>query len=942
VASTSASLGSAWIQVTADASNVADSMQHDVSDAVKQIAKLFEQAFSGVETNAEDAAGEVSDSLGKGAAEGTKKMADEAQGGSGAFVDKIKGIAITAAAAFGASFVIGNYLDMSSASDMLDAQLGAFGEDAGTAGRVAGEIYSANFGDSLDQVSEATKAVVQGLGIGLTADQFKPVTEGVLNVANAFGQDLQPTVNAVAQLMRTGLAQNAQQALDIITVGFQTGAGQTDDYLDTLNEYSVQFQKLGLDGATATGLLVQGLQAGARNTDLVADAFKEFSIRAVDGSKTTAQGFQAIGLDAEEMAGKIAAGGPTAAAALQTTIDALRNMEDPVQRSQAAVALFGTQAEDLGTALYALDPATAGAVGFLDDTKGAAEDLGTTMSDNLGSKIEGVKRQIGQDMTIALGSLISGFQDGKSSGDGIAGTFSSIGAAVRDATTWISEHEGVLRTVATVIGVVLLPIMAAWGTAAVVNAAKNVGAWLSVAFTSQGAAAATERSAAQVGLGWLAMGAQAVIQGVKIAAVWLAQIVGAAVSGAASFVVQVARVVGGWILMGAQSLIQAARMAAAWVIAMGPVGWIIALIVGLVALIIANWDTVKQWTVDAWNAVVGAIQAAWDWVVGIVTGAVNWVVDFVTGLPQRIWDGLVALGQMLADLATTAWQMFSDAVTTAVQAVVDFVTGLPQRIWDGLIALGQMLADLATAAWQWFSDAVSAGVQAVIDYVTAFPGNFIAGLGNLGQMLADVATTAWQWFYDNVVSKAGELISWLGGLPGRLISAIGDLGGLLLQKGRDLIQGLVNGISNAASFVGDVAKNVVNAIIGFINDKMIDGINNLLDFTIAGIHINVPDIPHIPKLADGQIVHRSTLAIVGEAGPEAVIPLSPARANRRAALMEEAGLSGGGRQLVYAPNITVPKQATAAEAAALIQQRLAMAIRLGDADPDFSILEAAS
>jgi phage-related minor tail protein/Flp pilus assembly pilin Flp len=854
VASTSASLGSAWIQVTADASNVADSMQHDVTDAVKQIAKLFEQAFSGVETNAEDAASQVSETLGEGGREGTKKMADEAQGGGGAFVDKIKGIAITAAAAFGASFVIGNYLDMSSTADLLDAQLGQFGTDAGRYGKIAGDIYAANFGDSMDQVSEALRTVSQGLGLSASDVDLQPVTEQVLNVSKAFGQDLQPTVNAVAQLMRTGLAKNAQDALDVITVGFQDGAGQTDDYLDTLNEYSVQFQKLGIDGATATGLLVQGLQAGARNTDLVADAFKEFSIRAVDGSKTTAQGFQAIGLDAEDMANKIAAGGPTAAAALQQTIDALRNMEDPVQRSQAAVALFGTQAEDLGSALYALDPATAGAIGFLDDTKGAAEQLGTTMSDNLGSKIEGVKRQIGQDMTIALGSLISGFQDGKSSGDGIAGTFSSIGAAVKDATTWISEHEGVLRTVATVIGVVLLPIMAAWGTAAVVNAAKNVGAWLSVAFTSQGAAAASERSAAQVGLGWLAMGIQATIQGAKIAAVWLAQIVGSAISGAASFAVSVAQVVAGWVVMGVQSLIRAAQMAAAWVIAMGPIGWIIALIVGLVALIIANWDTVKQWTVDAWNAVVGAISGAWDWVVGIVTGAVNWVVDFVTGLPGRIVDGLAALGQLIGD----------------------------------------------------------------------------------------VASSAWQWFMDNVVGKVGELLSWLGGLPGRLISAIGDLGSLLLQKGRDLIQGLVDGIAGAASFVGNIAKNVVNAIIGFINDKMIDGINDLLDFTIAGIHINVPDIPHIPKLADGQIVHRSTLAIIGEAGSEAVIPLSPAKANRRAALMDEAGLSGGGRQLVYAPNITVPKQATAAEAAALIQQRLAMAIRLGDADPDFSILEAAS
>jgi phage-related minor tail protein len=106
-----------------------------------------------------------------------------------------------------------------------------------------------------------------------------------------------------------------------------------------------------LDASTATGLLVQGMQAGARNSDLVADAIKEFSIRAVDGSKTTSDGFKAIGVDAGQMAAQIARGGPEASAALDLVLNRFRAMPDPVAQSRAAVALFGTQAEDLGKAL---------------------------------------------------------------------------------------------------------------------------------------------------------------------------------------------------------------------------------------------------------------------------------------------------------------------------------------------------------------------------------------------------------------------------------------------------------------------------------------------------------------------------------------------------------------------------------------------------------------
>ncbi|WP_248785704.1 phage tail tape measure protein, partial [Escherichia coli] len=39
---------------------------------------------------------------------------------------------------------------------------------------------------------------------------------------------------------------------------------------------------------------------------------------------------------------------------------------------------------------------------------------------------------------------------------------------------------------------------------------------------------------------------------------------------------------------------------------------------------------------------------------------------------------------------------------------------------------------------------------------------------------------------------------------------------------------------------------------------------------------NPPDIPRIPALAEGGIVTRPTLALIGEAGPEAVVPLNRA------------------------------------------------------------------
>ncbi|GAA1961834.1 hypothetical protein GCM10009754_36150 [Amycolatopsis minnesotensis] len=290
--------------------------------------------------------------------------------------------------------------------DKLAAQLGAPADMAADLGRVAGNLYAQAYGDSLGQVNEAIRGVMQsGLVMeDATNDQIQGITGKVLNLATVFDQDLGGTTQAVGQLMKTGLARDANEALDVLTRGFQQGADRSQDLLDTMTEYSVQFQKFGLDASMATGLLVQGMRAGARNSDLVADAIKEFSIRAVDGSKLTAQGFQAVGLNAGEMAAKIARGGPEATGALDLVLDRLRAMPDPVARSQAAVALFGTQAEDLGQALYALDPSKA--VQALGNVAGAADRMGATLNDNAGARLVAFQRAIQTGLVDFFGGVV--------------------------------------------------------------------------------------------------------------------------------------------------------------------------------------------------------------------------------------------------------------------------------------------------------------------------------------------------------------------------------------------------------------------------------------------------------------------------------------------------------------------------------------------------------
>ncbi len=276
----------------------------------------------------------------------------------------------------------------------LGAQLGLDPAEMKVLGKVAGQVYADNFGDSIDSINDTIKTVIQNLR-GFTDDSaasVKQMTEQVSVLMQTTGEDANAITRAASQLVRTGLVKNITEAFDLIQTGAQEGDDKAQDLLDTFNEYGTQFRKLGLDGQTALGLIDQAIKAGARDSDVAADALKEFSIRAVDGSKTTADGFKRLGLNAKQMGEDIGAGGKRATSALDITLDRLRAIKDPVTRAQIAVELFGTQAEDLGDALYAMNLDTA--KDQLGDFEGATKKASDTLSGGLGASIDTIKRKI--------------------------------------------------------------------------------------------------------------------------------------------------------------------------------------------------------------------------------------------------------------------------------------------------------------------------------------------------------------------------------------------------------------------------------------------------------------------------------------------------------------------------------------------------------------------
>ena len=335
-------------------------------------------------------------------------------------------VGVAAAGAFTTALVkIGT--EYQAATGQISAATGATGAELESLQGVMENVYGNNYGDSMADVADAVATVSQQMK-GLSDGELQSVTEGAFALRDVFQYDVAESVRAANALVNN-FGISGDDAMNLIAAGAQNGLDFSGELLDTISEYSVQFAKVGIDADQMFQIMQAGADSGAWNLDKVGDAIKEMSIRVVDGSDTTAAGFEAIGMDADAMAQKFAAGGESAQEAFSETIAALASMEDPVQQNIAGVNLFGTMWEDLGPEVVAQ------LASITDEAYAAGDELQKMQEvkyDNLGDALKGLGRSLETEL-MPLANELTGFLtdmlgkiDLSGLGEGLMGLVSTV------------------------------------------------------------------------------------------------------------------------------------------------------------------------------------------------------------------------------------------------------------------------------------------------------------------------------------------------------------------------------------------------------------------------------------------------------------------------------------------------------------------------------------
>lgn len=514
------------------------------------------------------------------------------------------------------------------ATNQVAASTGAAGKELENLRGVMEDVYANNFGESVADVGDAVAMVDRNMA-NLDKNGLTRATEGALALRDAFEYDVEESTRA-AEAIRKNFGGSAENAFSLIAAGAQNGLDYSGELIDTINEYSSQFSKLGFTADGMFNLLQSGADSTAWNLDKVGDAIKEFSIRAIDGSDSTVGAFKDLGYNAEEIMATFAAGGEGANKAFFDVINTLMDVDDQVKRDALGVALFGTQWEDLG--VEAME-AMAGASQAAYDTEGALNKINQVKYNDLDSAMEGIKRQIEVGLLPAADAVYQSLMQNMPE---ISGAIEEVSPVIAEIAEDFADWAGGAISEGLPVLVDGIRDFADWAG----KAYDKAKPFLSFLWEHKGTVAAVAVALRLLGP---AIGAvTAAMNAYKTDKTFMALLQSSG---------RITQITGAFKAFGSAL--------------MGPLGIIIA-VAGALVLLYKNWDTVKAWLVNFGNTV----NQIW------------------TNFSNAVGNAIAAIGEkfpVLGAFLTGWWQSIQAAVENVkaiFQNIIEFIDNVFSGNWS--------------------------------------------------------------------------------------------------------------------------------------------------------------------------------------------------------------------------------------------------------------------
>lgn len=298
---------------------------------------------------------------------------------------------------------------------------------------------------------------------------------------------------------------------------------------------------------------------------------------------------------------------------------------------------------------------------------------------------------------------------------------------------------------------------------------------------------------------------------------------------------------------------------AIWVVAGAIMGGLVPSLLAMAGAFLANAIILAPFIIG--GAIIAGLVAGILWIKD------NW--DMISAKATEIWNGI-------ASYLEGIYQKIQEATSKVFDGIKSYFDG----VWKGISDTFNFWTSLIVGAVIVIFNAFGIDIVGVLTGISTSISTTLSEWNDTFAWACGLISTAWNTFWNGVSQKTQTTKDTISGIIGGLFTWIQTSFKTISEPLGALWKGMWEGMGNVVTGIWEGVKSTIKSSINWIIDqinKVISSINGVAAKGASVLGIGSISMGTIPRLAEGGIVTRPTLALIGEAGPEAIVPLSRGR-----------------------------------------------------------------
>lgn len=310
---------------------------------------------------------------------------------------------------------------------------------------------------------------------------------------------------------------------------------------------------------------------------------------------------------------------------------------------------------------------------------------------------------------------------------------------------------------------------------------------------------------------------------------------------------------------------------------------IISTVINAIATVISTvLNTIKTVFETIWNAIKTLISTVWNAIKSTISTVINTISTIISTVLNTIKTIFSTIFESIKNTVTTIFNAIKTTISTVINTISTTISTVLNIIKTTFSTILESIKNTVTTVFNTIKSTISTIINAVSTTIST-----------VLNTIKTTFSTVWNAIKTTVTTVINTIKTTISNVMATIQTGISTALNSIKTAWSNIWEGMKTTVINIFNGIWNGIKGVINSIIGGI-EKMANGVINGINGMIKALNnlsFDVPDwVPgiggetfgfnigtigniSIPRLAKGGVVDQATLAMIGEAGQEAVVPL---------------------------------------------------------------------